>query len=412
MYCDLVPSMWMTAGEAARALGVKPETLYAYVSRGLIASEREPGDRRSRYARADVERLAKRQRSGGRAGSLEVIVETELTLLEPDGRLTYRGWDVEEAIEDATFETVATWLWTGRRADVEFAAAPELVRATQRVAKALGSVTPTDRIRAALAAIRGEDPLRHDRRPEAVAATARSIIVCAIDAMGPGPSEGSVAARLWPRLTAQRATAKDVALLDATLILLADHELAASTLAARIAASTWADPYLVVLTGLAVLGGPLHGSASHESRLLLRDVRDGGLTAAEAIGNRLASRELIPGFGHRVYRTRDPRADALLAKLLARRSTPSSRAADAILETTQQRELPFPNIDFSLALFAETFDMVDGAGELIFAIARIAGWLAHAIEEYPHRLRFRPRAAYIGPTASHPIQEPITRRAP
>ena len=89
---------WMTSEEATRRLGVKPETLYAYVSRGVIRSERVPGQRRSRFLAVDVERHAARSRIGGRAGGLEVVVETELTLLDPEGRLSYRGWDVVEAL--------------------------------------------------------------------------------------------------------------------------------------------------------------------------------------------------------------------------------------------------------------------------------------------------------------------------
>src|SRR3954453_13424747 len=104
----------MTADAAAARLGGKPQTLYAYVSRGLVHSEPVPGTRRSRFLRSDVERLAARQRGGGRAGGLEVIVETELTLLDPAGHLSYRGWDVADAVADgAPFEEVASWLWSG-----------------------------------------------------------------------------------------------------------------------------------------------------------------------------------------------------------------------------------------------------------------------------------------------------------
>jgi len=394
-----MPSTWLSADEAARALGVKPETLYAYVSRGLVERERIPGDRRSRYRRADVERLAARQRGGsGRAGGLEIIVESSLTLLEPDGRLYYRGWDVEDAARSASFEQVATWLWLGRRDDVPaFDAPANLTRDAHRVAAALGDA-PVDRIRALLAAVRSTDPLRHDRRPEAVADHGRAIVSLAIAALRPRDAavDDSVAARLWSKLTARKPTRRDLELLDATLILLADHELAASTLAARVAASTWADPYLVVLAGLATLGGPLHGGASEQARTLVAEIRDRGVSAAEAVDERLAGGSLIPGFGHRVYLTRDPRADVLLEDLLARRPTPTSRATSDLLEVMRSRGLPFPNVDVALALLTEAYGMVPNAGIIIFAVARIAGWLAHAIEEYEHRLRFRPRAAYVG----------------
>lgn len=388
---------WVSTAEAAALLAVKPETLYAYVSRGLLRSERVPGDRRSRYLRADVERLAGRQRSGGRAGGLEIIVETELTLLDPAGRLFYRGWDAVDAARDATFEEVAQWLWTGERTAVSFEAPESVLRIARRVAASLGDARATDRVRAVLPAIRGVDPLRHDRRPVAVATTAHTIIAAMLEAIPlaqDATSSPSVAARLWTRLSPRRPTAANVRLLDAALMLLADHELAASTFAARVAASTWADPYLVVLAGLATLGGPLHGGASEQARALVREIAQ-GRPAAEAVGARLAEGQLIPGFGHRVYVARDPRADVLLDLLPTSRS-PASRAGVALRETMAGRGLPFPNVDVALAVLAETYDMVDGAGQLIFAISRTAGWLAHAIEEYEHRLRFRPRAAYVG----------------
>jgi citrate synthase len=373
---------WLTAQEAAAILGIKPATLYAYVSRGQIGREREPGERTSRYARADVERLAARPHPGprGDAGGLEVVIETALTLLDPGGRLAYRGWDVVDAA-DAGFEVVAHWLWTAERAAAEDVAIPTPSEVVH-VADGL------DGVRAALAAARQRDTGRDAHSPGAVAETGRTIIatmIAALPELQPTVRDETVASRLWTRLTAQPPRLRDLALLDATLVLLADHELAASTLAARVAASTWADPYLVVLAGLSTLGGPLHGGASEEARSLLRE----GVAAIDA---RLAAGLLVPGFGHRVYRVRDPRADVLLDRL------PPSDAVRAIVAEMERRRLPFPNVDLALAQLAEAHDMVPGAGELIFSVARVAGWLAHAIEEYEHRLRFRPRAAYTGPS--------------
>jgi citrate synthase len=269
------------------------------------------------------------------------------------------------------------------------------------VARGLGDVDTVDRIRAVHAAVRGADPLRHDRRPSAVATTGRTIIATIVDSIPPLQAEPtapspSIAARLWTRLSPVAPTKKDVRLLDAALVLLADHELAASTFAARIAASTWADPYLVVLAGLATLGGPLHGGASEQARQLLREVVN-GRSAPEVIGARLAQGELVPGFGHRVYRERDPRAELLFARLDAPRPSKIVRASVSLRETMAARDLPFANIDAATAVLAESYDMIDGAAELIFSVARVVGWLAHAIEEYEHRLRFRLRAAYVGP---------------
>jgi citrate synthase len=391
---------WLTSEAAAARLGVKPETLYAYVSRGTVRSERLPGTRRSRFLRTDVERLAgKQRRGGGRAGALDVIVETELTLLDPAGRLHYRGWDVADAVASgATFEEVAGWLWSGDRTPVPCTSPPAMAEAARRVADALAEQPAMDRLRAVVAAARHTDPLRDDRRPVAVGAAARSLIATMVDALpvveDPDPTSGggSIAERLWPKLSALPATPERTRLLDAVLVLLADHELAASTLAARVAASTWADPYLVVLAGLAALGGPLHGSASSEARRLVREV-DGGTPAAEAIGRRLRAEQLIPGFGHRIYATHDPRAEILLGLLARDHALPSE---DALVAVMRERGLPFANVDFAIASLAERHGMADEAGEIVFAVARTAGWLAHAAEEYRHRLRFRPRGVYTG----------------
>lgn len=392
-------SAWMTSEEATRRLGVKPETLYAYVSRGLIRSERVPGQRRSRFLTADVERHAARSRAGGRAGGLEVVVETQLTLLEPEGRLSYRGWDVADAVGSATFEEVASWLWTGDREAAAFEAPGPALAAARRVLAATAGLAPVDRWRTVLPVLRSSDPLRGDRRSAAVQATGRGLVATLVECLpllGHEPAhDRRIAARLWPRITAAPPSDRRIAVLDAALVLLADHEMAASTLAVRVAASTWADPYLVVQAGLSALGGPLHGGASEGARALLHDAGPDGATAAEAVGRRLERGERIAGFGHRVYEHVDPRVAPLLARLDAAGDTPP--AGRAVLDVVADRDLPFPNVDFALASMGEAYDLIDGATESVFATARIVGWLAHAIEEYEHSLRFRTRAAYVGP---------------
>jgi citrate synthase len=184
--------------------------------------------------------------------------------------------------------------------------------------------------------------------------------------------------------------------LDRALSLLADHELATSTLAVRVAASTWADPYLLLLAGLATAGGPLHGGASELVRALLRDAVDH--SGEVAVGRALREDRPVPGFGHMVYEGPDPRAPVLLDAV--ERSRPPRalwRAAVQVLDVMARDGGPFPNIDFALGVLAEAGRMVPGAGETIFTIARCAGWIAHGLEEYPHRLRYRARAAYTGP---------------
>ena len=412
---------WLLTHEATARLGVKPQTLYAYVSRGLIRSVHVPGTRTSRFRREDVERLALRARRTTRAdgppGGLDVVIDTELTLLDPAGALAYRGWDAVDAARDATYETVAEWLWTGERATEPptWPAPDASVRVGRAVQRALpdGATVP-DRVRVIVTALAAADPLRYDRRPEAVVATARTLLSALVESLPLVDAEaarggvsarsgsGGIAARLWPRLSPLRATAARVRALDAALVLLADHELAASALAARIAASTWADPYLVVSAGLAAAGGPLHGGASSQARELLAAVAHG--TSAEvAIGDVLRRGDLVPGFGHRVYEGADPRAVALLDAVATLRAPAAVlRGADDILAVMARRGGPPVNIDFALAVFSESCSMVPDAGEAIFELARCAGLVAHGMEEYEHRLRYRPRAAYVGP--------PVARR--
>jgi citrate synthase len=121
----------------------------------------------------------------------------------------------------------------------------------------------------------------------------------------------------------------------------------------------------------------------------------GGTSPAEAIAARLRNNERVPGFGHRVYETSDPRCDVLLDMLGNIKREP---VEEELVLLMRERGLPFPNIDFAIAAFAERYGMIDNAGEVIFAVARTAGWLAHAIEEYRYALRYRPRAVYTGPT--------------
>jgi citrate synthase len=214
-----------------------------------------------------------------------------------------------------------------------------------------------------------------------------------------------VAERLWVALAEGdvRPRAGQVKALEAALNLLADHELAASTFAARVAASAWAGPYRVILAGLGPLGGALHGGAGAAVEAMLDEVADGAdpgaaldprLTSGAAPGAALNARRSPgppPGFGHRVYRDRDPRADHLLDRL-----GPDPLAA-ALLDAAAERDLPAPNVDFALAALVRSHGLRPGSAATIFTVARIAGIVAHALEEYEHRLRFRPRASYVGP---------------
>jgi citrate synthase len=225
---------------------------------------------------------------------------------------------------------------------------------------------------------------------------------------------GSLTDRLWAKL---RPGPPDDALkgaLRAALVLLADHELAASTFAARVAASVRADPYAVVATGLGAVGGALHGGASLGVEAMLAAAA-GPEDVPRVVGSLLRRGERIPGFGHFVYRAGDPRAAFLLREIRARApGSPRLAVADALVREVVGRGLPTPNIDFALAVLASVAGLVAGAAEAAFAVARTAGWLGHALEEYARHTPLRPRARYTGPhhRALDGNQEGMSRPSP
>jgi citrate synthase len=214
----------------------------------------------------------------------------------------------------------------------------------------------------------------------------------------PAPT-GALVARLWVRLCVSAPAPGMLDALNAAMVLLADHELSPSTLAARIAASVRADPYAVVCTGLGVVSGALHGAASLAAEDLLAEIHQPE-AADGVIGERLRRGEPLPGFGHPIYTGGDPRA-LLLLSLLRAAHVDRGRLAivESVLEAMAERGLSAANVDFALAALVHTAGMTRGAGEAIFAIARSAGWIAHALEEYAHRTVFRPRATYTGSRA-------------
>jgi citrate synthase len=191
-----------------------------------------------------------------------------------------------------------------------------------------------------------------------------------------------------------------LAVINAAMVLLADHDLAASTFGVRVAASTRAEPGAAVVAGLGVLSGPLHGSASRVARHMFERASEIG--AARAVGEILAAGQRIPGFGHSIYVDTDPRAVVLLD--LLRRAGGRTRAMDIVddvLAAVNERIEQHANVDFALGALGLVTQMPLDGGEVIMSVARIAGWLAHAIEEYAETpLRFRPRASYIGPPST------------
>jgi citrate synthase len=413
----------LSTAEAAVRLGVKPATLYAYVSRGLLGRERSSDGRTSTFDPAEIDRLARPGRARrGRRPATDLVVPSALTAID-QGRPWYRGVAVTDLAATRTFEEVAEWLWTGRfpapaaapsgtalggtvpaaglGGPAPWQAAEAALDAGRRAQAALPrTALPLERIRVIAAALAAGDELRLELRPAAVTAAARSLIAGLVDCLphpGPPPAGGgSIAGRLWGGLSTVGPEPGLVGVLDAALVLLADHELAASTVAARVAASVRADPYAVVSAGLATVSGTLHGGASLGIEALLDEV-DRPERAATVVGARLRRGERLRGFGHRLYPDGDPRAGFLLTRLRATAAgSPRMAVVDALLEATTRRGLPEPNVDLALAALAHVTAMTRGAAEAIFAVARTAGWIAHALEEYDRNTPIRPRAVYTG----------------
>lgn len=396
----------MTAAQAASRLGVKQATLYAYVSRGVLSRGRASDGRASLFDPREVEELARRGRPRRPAGVTDIIIESQITEIAGD-QLRYRGRNVVDLATTRCFEDVAELLWAGALPPADAIPAPwrgtdAALRVGHAEQAALPPGTlPLERLQVIVPAIAATDPLRPELDPAAVMAAGRAIIAAMVRCLpsaAPAPDEdpSPIAVGLWSRLCERRPSPALLHALSAALVLLADHELAASTLAVRAAASVRADPYAVVATGLGAISGALHGGSSLGAETLLAAAR-GPADIPRVVAELRRRGEKIPGFGHLVYRSGDPRAVALLG--LVRRAAPKSAQlaiADALLAEVRQKSLPEPNVDIALAALVRVAGMVRGAGEVIFAIARTAGWIAHALEAYT-TAPIRPRAIYTGP---------------
>ncbi|MFN8016745.1 MAG: citrate synthase [Acidimicrobiales bacterium] len=378
----------LTARQAADRLGVELATVYAYASRGVLTRHAGPDGRSSRYDHDEVEALVRRARPRSarrRTGGVDVVIGTTVSEIG-DGWIRYRGHDVLDLVRSSTFEEVCGLLWTGRL-EAPAVDGPRRARATAAAARASRALPPTATVTAHLAA--GAAALSgtaDDDPPEVRGALVIDALLAALPPTGTDPGPGaSVAARLWARTSPKAASPTRLAALDAALVLLAEHELATSTLAVRVAASTGAGPAECVLAGLGTVSGPLHGraAASVHQRLLGRAPAD----RPEAIAH---------GLGHSVHVHGDPRFAPLIERVRATATASQRRRIDDDLASLPRGERP--NVDAALGALGYVAGAERGATVAIFAIARTAGWLAHAYEEADEPpLRFRGRTLYRGP---------------
>ncbi|MDH3679935.1 MAG: citrate synthase [Acidimicrobiia bacterium] len=394
----------LSAADAAARLGIKRQTLYAYVSRGLLKREVAPDGRSSLFDPGEIEQLRLGRRPDTE-GELHALIATGLTRIDDHG-IWLRGRDLVAMVGDgATFTEVVDELWgspDGESWEHEVTGD----RRSPSVALGAPAAPLLDELRVIVAECSAHDALRHDLSPKSVRAVGRRLIVALATGL-PARSGASdapdrtVAAALWRRLSPLPPDDPRLQSLDAAMSLLVDHGLASSTFAARVAASVRADPYSVVGAGLGVMGGTLHGAASASVHELLTETeRTGDATSAAGEARRRLGG--FPGFGHAVYTIQDPRYGALMARIIdAWGDDPRLVNVYRVRDVIGERTDAIPNVDLALGALTYLADMPVAGGEVIFSVARTAGWLAHAMEEYEEKpLRFRPRAKYVGPRPS------------
>jgi citrate synthase len=407
-------SSYMTAAEAAAALGISRATLYAYVSRGMLSSAPaaegagRAGAQSRRYAAAEVRRLARRKADGKRAGKVAQkvldwgvpVLESSITLIA-DGNLFYRGQDAVALARHATLEEVAALLWAcSPRRVLEAGAAPIAVAQWSAWLKLWSGHSPLERALVLLPAAAAQMPRiwaqGRDAQLETGAQLMRLLAAALSSAMPSSEPLHRQLAQTWGVRSRVQAE-----LLRAALVLCADHELNASTFTVRCITSTGMHLFGAAAGGLAALGGPRHGGETVRVAALFDE-------AARAddlhryLAGRLATDESgatprLPGFGHPLYAAGDPRARLLLDMLAQHANARSPMAevdalAHAVAETTGAR----PNLDYALAAIERVLALPRGAAFTLFAAARVTGWIAHALEQNADGRLIRPRARYVG----------------
>ncbi len=362
---------------------------------------------------------------------LEDVVATssEICFLDGDrGVLAYRGYDIHDLARFATFEETCYLLWHGRlptRAELgdlqsQLAAARPLPEPVLRLMKMLPPLDGMDALRTLASALGHYDADAADNRSQAsyrkaVRLTGQIASVVATwgrlqhggGPVSPDPAMGH-AANLLYMLTGQRPNPTATRAMDVALTLHADHELNASTFAARVAAATLSDLHSAIVAGIGTLKGPLHGGANAEVMKMLIEIgQDASPDRVDAyVRGKLARKEKIPGFGHRVYRTEDPRATHLrqMSRELGQKfgNTRWYEISERIEAVVKAEKGLYPNVDF---YSASTYYMMGIAIDLftpIFAVSRMSGWTAHVLEQYANNRLIRPRAEYTGPPFPQP----------
>jgi len=391
-------ALYLSAREASAELAISPATLYAYVSRGLIRSEPSSDSRSHRYRAEDVRLLKQRRTPSPEPRGLRIfdadlpVMDSAIATITEDGPI-YRGVNCIELAEKDTLEHAATLLWDVAGVDPFSQDNCPLVSGEMRaVADAARHAAPIDRTIAVLALAASADPRAFTRAAEGRAMVGGRILRLVVATMLNRSSSGeSLHLQIASAWAPDNKHAAD--LIRRALVLLADHELNASTFTVRCAASTGLNLYDAIIAGLVALKGPKHGGAGVLAAQLVKTLVNGDV--APIIRERVALGERFAGFGHGVYKHGDPRARALLQALS--RAGAAQKLTREIPERIAEATGEFVNIDYALAVLVHTLGLVPGNELVLFAMARTVGWIAHACEQLRHGGLIRPRARYIGP---------------
>ena len=347
----------------------------------------------------------------------------------PAGVLTYRGYDIGDFVTEATFCDVAWLLWHGDWPDATESTAFAALVASQRdlpesvaallAAAPLDSANPMAVLRTAVSLLGVEDPTADDISHEAVVAKAARLVGClptmvaamsrhmiGAEAVEPDPELDHAANFCW-MLTGRRPSPQESGALNALLNTYAEHELNASTFAARTTVGTLSDYYSAMVSGIGAVKGALHGGAVDDAMAVFSEIGqpDGVVPFVEAA---LAARRKVPGFGHRVYRARDPRAiamDRLAAELGDEAGEPHWHAVASSLEAElRERKRLNANVDYYSALVLYHLGFPLSMFTSFIVCSRVAGWTAHVLEQYANNRLIRPRALYEGsPPRPYPV---------
>jgi citrate synthase len=399
----------LTSAQAAARLQIKPATLYAYVSRGLLSGERaEKGG--STYDPLDVEAFAASRRKGSRpaggpVGRPLMVLDSDLTLIQDD-ELYFRGASATDLARRLQFEDGVRLLWATPDSqddmDDRFVSRPDVVKAIRKASSTLGDAPRfMDRLKLAVLIAGSSDPVRDSLAQGAVRDAGRQILATMVDSLPDLQTDprlsAPLATRLWSKLSLLEPSPGNLRILNATMVICMDHDLAISTMSARVTASARADSYAAVLAALSTLDGAMHGAASIAAVGMLTETM-ATRNPERAISAQIARFQIIPGFGHIVYKEVDPRAEFLFKAMRAVPEYREALAAADLLSTVVHSRSPRPaNLDLALAVLVVGAKMQADAGELIFAVSRTAGWISHILDEYAQpAMRLRPESRYTG----------------